>query len=251
MRWSLWVITLSKTTQASYGASLKDRFRNAGENSYRVTFDYVIKIGWLSQGDIDIVVQEAKTLTALSKFPAIQKICSECETESTDDSRFCRKCGAPLTSDLAEIEILRLKAETRAAKTSVVSGSLISVASIIGLLVVFILSVLGTANPKIIWVFSIISFVTVLLSFIFSLFGWNRLKRALDMEPSERRSGQERSRVFRENVEPAMLASAKPFTSVTEGTTNLLDQRMLDQRERERVPVSQRRDTKDLERTNE
>lgn len=242
--WGKWY---SSANVMDYAATLTIRFRSVGDGSTRVTFDYLIKHGWLNDGEKEIVIQEAKTIASLSRTPAIDKLCSVCEWESTDDSRFCRNCGAPLTSESAELEVLRLMAETRAAKTSVVSGSLISGLSIIGLLVVFILSLIGTANPKVVFVFSVISSVLVLLSFIFSLFSWNRLKRALDKKPSERSRGGESVQQLKEYAEPAMLSSPAAFSSVTEGTTNLLDKERVLRRESGDISP-EKRITKDLER---
>ncbi|MBX3287717.1 MAG: zinc ribbon domain-containing protein [Acidobacteria bacterium] len=240
--WGKWY---SSVDVLDYGARLTVRFRSVGEGSTRVTFDYLIKHGWLTRGDVNIVVQEAKTIAALSKSPVIQKMCSACETESTDDSRFCRKCGAPLTSESSELEVLRLMAETYAAKVSVVSAAVTMAVSMIGMLAVYLLNLAGLINPKLLLVFTTIYAFLMLFTLATSLFGWNRLKRALDKKTPSRQTG--RVQEFNERADPVMLASAKPFASVTEGTTNLLDKDVFAQKETERVPVSVGRDTKDLE----
>jgi len=74
------------------------RLKPVSENSTGATFDYLIKHNFLLEADKKVILQEARTIAAISKTQAIEKLCAVCETESTDDSKFCRKCGAPLTS---------------------------------------------------------------------------------------------------------------------------------------------------------
>ncbi|MBX3244137.1 MAG: zinc ribbon domain-containing protein [Acidobacteria bacterium] len=242
--WGKWY---SSADVLDYAATLTIRFRSVGDGSTRVTFDYLIKHGWLNDGEKDIVIQEAKTIASFSRTPAIDKLCSVCEWESNDDSRFCRNCGAPLTSESAELEVLRLMAETRAAKTSVISTTFTMAASFIVGMIGYSLFFARVIDLKTFAIMAFFSSFLALFTLSTSLFSWNRLRRALGKKPSERQVGNMSTREFKENNDPVMLASAKPFTSITEGTTNLLDQEILTQREREQVPISQGRETKDLE----
>ena len=119
-----WAAWYASADVLEYAATLTVRLKPVSESSTRVTFDYLIKHPMLNKGEKAVVLQEAKTIAAISKIQAVEKMCSVCETESTDDSRFCRKCGAPLTSEQSEMEVLRMMAEIRAGKTSVVASSI-------------------------------------------------------------------------------------------------------------------------------
>lgn len=230
-----------------YATTLTIRFRNVGENSSSVTFDYVIKHGWLNEGDKKIVVQEARTIAALSRVPAISKMCPVCGIDSTDDSKFCRSCGAPLTAESSELEVLRLMAETRSAKVSVISYTFTTLIGTFGLLITLILSVAGIIDAKTVLPLAAISTLTLLFSILTSFFAWNRLKRALDTPQPKQIKGQRQTTEIYTPPEPAALNQAVPFRSITEGTTNLLDPEVIKTDEREPVLVPQKRETNELE----
>jgi hypothetical protein len=228
-----------------YAATLTVRLKSVGDNSTRTTFDYLIKHPMLNKGEKAIIVQEAQTIAAISKMQAIEKMCSVCETESTDDSRFCRRCGAPLTSEQAELEVLRMMAETRAGKTSVVSSSVSMLISTILLLVVFILNNAGLIKPKLFPFLVLFGGAGMLFALITSFFGWNRLKRALEKPETQRPSIPRNIPESLETGEFQSLPPRRAPASVTEGTTNLLNEEWGDQREK--VPVSNRRDTNNFD----
>lgn len=241
-----WATWFASADVLEYGATLTVRLKQIGENSTRATFDYLIKHGMLNKGEKNIIIQEAETIAAISKTHAIEKMCSVCETESTDDSRFCRKCGAPLTSEQAEMEVLRLMAETRAGKTAVVASSLTMIFSMILLVVVFILNNLEILKPKLFPILLGGGGLGVLLAVISSFFGWNRLKRALEKPENEVRHI---TRQVPESVDTGEFYELPPHkirASITEGTTNLLDEEWTNRREKEKVPVLNPRNTNDL-----
>lgn len=228
-----------------YAMTLTIRFRNVGENSSRVTFDYLIKHGWLNEGEKKIVIQEARTIAALSRAPAISKMCPVCGIDSIDTSKFCRSCGSPLTSESSELEVLRLMAETRAAKTSVVTTALSSIIGTLGFGVAFILRLAGIVDSRSMLVIAAISTAILLFSILTSFFGWNRLKRALDTpEPKEL---TDKRQAFEPYIAPDGMNEAVPFGSITEGTTNLLDPQWTRESEKEPVFVTAKRETNDLE----
>ena len=230
-----------------YGRTLTVRLKSVDSNSTRATFDYLIKHPMLNASEKNVLVQEAKTIASISKKQAIEKLCSVCGTESTGDSRFCRNCGAPLTSEQAELEVLRLMAETRAAKTSVVATSLLTVISAILLVVAFILNNAELLKPKAFILLLSLGGLGILFAIISSFFGWNRLKRALEKTETQPRP------LLRQV--PESFATGEfletPLTrapaSITEGTTNLLDAELFNQSEKEKIPVSNRRDTNNFD----
>lgn len=243
-----WGVWMSSADVLDYPMTLTVRLKAVGQNSTRATFDYVIKHPFLNKGEKAVVAQEAVTIAAISKKQAIERLCAACETESTGDSKFCRQCGAPLTSENAEMEILRMMAEVRAGKTSVVSSSILMIASLVILTVFIVLNFLGTiANPKAIFIILIVSGVTAVIAILCSFFGWNRINRALD-KPAEQKIII--PQYIPESLETGEFAALPPAhstpASVTEGTTNLLDEEWTTKRQKEKVPVPNRRETNDL-----
>lgn len=241
--WGTW---LGSADVLDYAMTLTVRLKAVGANSTRATFDYLIKHPMLNKGEKNIVVQEAKTIAALSKMQAIEKMCPVCETESTDDSKFCRRCGAPLTSEQAELEVLRMMAETRAAKTSVVVSSILTPISMILIVVAFILNNADLLKPKLFPVLLVFGGLGMLFAIMSSFFGWNRLKRALEKGETQTQNIPRHVPESLETGEFDALPPRRVPVSVTEGTTNLLDEEWTNRRAKEKIPASDRRNTNDL-----
>lgn len=243
-----WAVWYSSADVLDYAMTLTVRLKPVGQNSTRATFDYLIKHPFLNKGEKAIVAQEAKTIASISKKQAAERMCSVCETESTDDSKFCRRCGAPLTSEQADLEILRMMAETRAAKTSVVSSAVLTAVSTFLLIAIIVLNYLDKMqNPRAFFIFLLFSGLTALTAIFSIFFGWNRINRALE-KPAEPKIGL--SPYIPELLETGEFTELPPSrtvpASVTEGTTNLLDKEWTTKRAKEKVVVQNRRETKDL-----
>lgn len=227
--------------------TLRINLKAVSETSTRVIFDYTLKRTYMPRGDRAIVLQEAETIAAISKMQPIERMCSLCETESTDDSKFCRKCGAPLTSERTELEVLRIMGETRAAKSSVVTSSLMTSISAVAMLILFLLNNASLIKPKLFVFLMIIGGAGFLAGLIINFFGWNRLKMALNKPETQPdrvpRNAPKTIESVRKKELPEMRTAP---ASVTEGTTNLLDEEWANDREKEQVPVSNRRTTNDL-----
>lgn len=241
-----WAAWFASADVLDYSMTLTVRLKSLGENSTRVTFDYLIKHPMLNKGEKNIVVQEAETIAAISKTHAIEKMCSVCETESTDDSKFCRRCGAPLTSEQAELEVLRMMAETRAGKTSVVIGSGLTAISIILIAIALIFVLIGNFDFEAISGLLGFGGLAGLLALISSFFGWNRMKRALEKPETQARHISRHIPESLETGEFHELPPRKVPASVTEGTTNLLDEEWTNRREKEKVPIANRRNTNEF-----
>ena len=123
--WATWFMSANVLDVAT---TLTIILKPVGDNSTRAILEFVVKSPIVTKGEKDIILQEAKTIAAISKKQAIEKLCSICETESTDDSKFCRKCGAPLTSEQTEAELLRVMAETRAGKALLTTSAVSTIA---------------------------------------------------------------------------------------------------------------------------
>jgi hypothetical protein len=235
--WGIWG---GSADVLDYAMTLTIRLKPTGANSTRATFDYNIKHAWLSQGDKEILTREAEAITALASVRAADNICGACGTESTGDSRFCRQCGAPMTSDQAELDVLRMSAEARAGHTSVASSAFL--AGITTLLTIITLVVIGTgaggANIlKILMAIGFISGGIGLLNLLVTRFAWKRLNNALRLKGEERRS-------LPIHTAPEITGSLVDVStqelagmSVTEGTTRLLDEPVGHSEERNEAPV--------------
>ena len=156
--------TYGSTNVLDYPATLIIRIWSVGENSTQTTFDYQVRHGWLNEGEKNIVAQEARTIAALARVPSIAKLCPGCGLDSAGESRFCRRCGTPLTSESLEMEVLRLMAETRAAKTSVVAASVATIPAAVGLAIAFISSLTGLLAAKPTMILFIASMVVLLIA---------------------------------------------------------------------------------------
>ncbi len=235
---------LSSANLLDHPRTLTIRLKAVTETSTQVNFEYSIRSPFLLKGERHIVLQEAKTIAAISKRQAIEKLCLVCETESIDDSKFCRKCGAPLTSEQTELEVLRMMAETRAGKFSVVTSALATPISTILFIVLFILNNADLIKPKLFIVLLFPLGFMFLVGIISSFFGWNRLKRALEKPETEPQHIPQHIPV--ESIETGELEELPPrqaVASVIEGTTNLLDEEWIQKPKREKVPVSRKRET--------
>jgi ribosomal protein L40E len=245
-----WATWYGSADVLDYAMTLTVRLKPIGENSTRATFDYSVKNPMLNKGEKEILVQEAKTIAALSKKQALEKICSLCETESTDESKFCRKCGAPLASERAEREVLRMMGEVRAGKTSVVSAAVLMLVSFVSIVAAFLINNLDLANPKAYRFPLFFGLLSLALAVMSSFFAWNRLKRTLTQAPEKPEQN------FQTYASPSSGKTGELYelppqrpASITEGTTNLLDEEWLqrNEKEKEKVPVSYRRNTNNLD----
>jgi hypothetical protein len=223
-----------------YAMTLTIRLKPTGANATRATFDYSIKHPWLSKGDKEILTREAEAITALASVRAADNICGACGTESTGDSRFCRKCGAPMTSDQAEVDVLRMSAEARAGHTSVVTSSIM--VALTTLLTIVTLLIIGTGAGgakilKLLTAISVFSGGIGFLNLLVTRFAWKRLNNALRLKDEERQSLPIRTAPEITRLEADVSPQELAGISVTEGTTRLLDGSVGQPEEREAAPV--------------
>jgi hypothetical protein len=235
--WGMWG---GSADVLDYAMTLTIRLKPTGANSTRATFDYNIKHPWLSQGDKEILTREAEAITALASVRAADNICGTCGTESTGDSRFCRQCGAPMTSDQAELDILRMSAEARAGHTSVASSAFL--AGITTLLTIIAIVIIGTGAGgahilKILTAIGVLSGGIGLLNLLVTRFAWKRLNNALRLKGEERQSLPIRTAPEITGSEADVSHQELAGMSVTEGTTRLLDEPVGHSEERYEAPV--------------
>lgn len=222
-----------------YSMTLVIRLKPIGDHSTRATFDYKVSHPWLSKGDKEVVSREVEAITALATMRSADKLCAACGTEAMDDSRFCRRCGAPMTAEQTELDVLRMAAETRAGHTSVVTSTMLSLLSIlIGLLAVVAIAVKGSVSLKVFWTWVGFVGIVSLFNFFVGWCAWGRLNSALRNKRAEQRVMPVSDAQTLSGTEATALPAGGIGRSVTEGTTELLNPR---QREQEAVPVKRGR----------
>ena len=94
---------------------LEISLRSQGEGATRATFEYQVKHGAFGKGERQTLTREVEAIMALASQRAQSLDCLGCGVEVAADSRYCRKCGAPVNVTApAELEVLRLTAGGRA-----------------------------------------------------------------------------------------------------------------------------------------
>ena len=219
--WGTW---MGSADVLDYAMTLVIRLKPIGDHSTQATFDYIIKHPWLNKGEKEVLTREAAAIAALAKVTTADKLCAACGTLSSDDSRFCRGCGAPMTSERAELEVLNMTAQARAAHTSVVTTTILSLACFLFAAAGIAALTLGTMNVRgFLWWVAALSFASLLIGG----FAWRRLNKALKQT--------EHPQLARGSFTPAQSAFQPPRdveglpsmqsqpASVTEGTTELFE----------------------------
>lgn len=209
-----------------YGSTLNILLRPLTENATQVSFEWTIRSGWVTQGDRRVLGREADALVALSERKNTSAGCSICGTAAEDDSRFCRKCGAPLQAyEPPELESLRLAAGSQRAFVNLSTGAFMFVLAIIFALLPFVLPI---SNPeKLAKAFVILPSIAAGLGFagIWSFVSGIWVLSKTLSEGTERRLPGEpvssRTPIPARTTGP--LPALMPPPSVTEHTTALLD----------------------------
>lgn len=219
-----WAAYFASADVLDYPRTLVVKLKPAGEHATRATFDYVIKHPSLSTGEKAILTREAEAISSLATVRKIEKLCPACGTESTDDSRFCRQCGTPMTFESSDLELLNMAAEIRAGYTSVVTSEIVNVAAMLGVgSAIFVLKAMGAVVSPAVWTILVFTFLLLAVNVGVIGFGWNRMSRSL-----RRKSKSESLPVPAEILSFPLASASRQFDaaappSVIEATTSLLD----------------------------
>lgn len=194
-------------------------FRRPSPTSTIATFNYVIPLSMVTGGDLQTVEREADALIALATRPHTAAACVTCGTNNSADSRFCRGCGAPNTGSLpAELEVMRLTAGTRAGQQTIVAGVLV-ILSVLPLA----LSLILFGRPKRETIGWVLLGLSQTIGWAVLLYGILRMHRTLNPKPGAQPVlPGELSRDLTSH-EHAALPPQSAWSSITEGTTELLD----------------------------
>ena len=106
-----------------YPTTLTISLKQTNDLAVVASFNYEIKsYVRMTKGDRQTLAREAEAIAALATERLGISSCRACGTQVTDESHFCRRCGAPLVLDLPELEVLRLTRGTRRSYHNVFVG---------------------------------------------------------------------------------------------------------------------------------
>src|SRR5215208_5449986 len=109
-----------------YPTTLTVSLKQTNDAAVLATFSYEIKsYVRMTKGDRQTLAREAEAIAALATERSAISACRACGTQVTDESHFCRRCGAPLVLDVPELEVLRLTRNTRGSYHNIVAGTLL------------------------------------------------------------------------------------------------------------------------------
>ncbi|HET6890704.1 MAG TPA: zinc ribbon domain-containing protein [Pyrinomonadaceae bacterium] len=180
------------------------------------TFNYEVKSYMcMTKGDRQTLAREAEAIVALATERMAISACPACGVQITDDSHFCRKCGAPLVLEVAELEVLRLTKGARSSYHNIFVGMLALLCALLPLLPVFLVD-----SPKLYKAMLFISLSFAGLAFLALLQGVWQLHFTLNPKSTKKVVSKPRPTFAAPHT--AALPPRSAQQSVTEGTTELL-----------------------------
>lgn len=217
-----------------YPTILNISLRQANDVSVLATFNFEVKSYMrMTKGDRQTLAREAEAIVALATERHALSACRACGTQITDESHFCRRCGAPLVLDVPELEILRLTRGTRDSYHNIIAGTFTMALTVVAVAIVLLANG-GRMSGVALWigiplgVYALFLLIQGLWKFHYSLNPTTKTKSiTATTQPA-----------FKSSVTTA-LPPAPARTSVTEGTTELLLQTN-DRRERVSIPRKDR-----------
>lgn len=97
-----------------YPTTVTISLKQTNDVAVLATFNFEIKSYMrMTKGDRQTLAREAEAIAALATERLAISACRSCGTQVTDESHFCRRCGAPMVLDVPELEVLRLTKATR------------------------------------------------------------------------------------------------------------------------------------------
>ena len=212
-----------------YPTSLTVSLKQTNDLSVLATFSYEIKSYMrMTKGDRQTLAREAEAIVALAAERLEMSACRACGTQVTDESHFCRRCGAPLVLDVPELEVLRLTRNTRGSFHNIVFG--ITVLSVAALTILPAFMFPGTKISRVLILIGI-AFASWALAMLIQ--GAWQLHRTLNLKGTTKTLTTSAQPAFKTSVTTA-LPPAPINASITEGTTELLLTH--DRRHKEVVP---------------
>jgi ribosomal protein L40E len=213
-----------------YPTTLTISLKQTNDVSVLATFSYEIKSYMrMTKGDRQTLAREAEAAVALATERLEMSACRACGTQVTDESHFCRRCGAPLVLDVPEMEVLRLTRNARASFHNIVFAMLMLLAAVLTVLAALLFK--GVIYTPVLWIAVPLAAYAVLLV----IQGAWQLYRTLNPAFMAKSLNTNPQRTFNNTSVTTALPAAYVNASITEGTTELLLSTR-DRREKEPVP---------------
>ena len=204
------------STVLDYARTLTFRLKPAGTGATLVTFNYVgYPLNY--KGARTVITREAEAIAALASVSQSVVACSACGSEAVDDSRFCRRCGVPMLSEPAELQVLQLTNDAHAGTRDVSIGVIGFALAVITFVLIIAIKGMGELTAA-----TVFTIMWALPSLILMVMGFRHLSRTFSPKQMEKvvASGS-RSSSLRNELSTGGLSELPPI-SVTENTTNLL-----------------------------
>jgi zinc-ribbon domain len=203
-----------------YNTTLTISLKQTNNVAVLAAFNYEIESYMnMTKGDRQTLLREAEAIVALTTERMAASTCRACGTQVTDESHFCRRCGAPMVLDLPELEILRLTKATRGSYQNIFVGLCSVFLALLTTLPLFIVNG-GRIMWPMLWVG--IPFASYGL-FLLIQATW-QLHRTLNPKPAKTTSlnAAQPAYIAAPPVVTTALPPARPVASITEATTDLL-----------------------------
>lgn len=200
-----------------YPTTLTISLKKTNDAAVLITFSYEVHSYLrMTKGDRQTLAREAEAIVALAAERSAMSACRACGTQVTDESHFCRRCGAPLVLDVPELEVLRLTRSTRGSYHHIVVGMIALLLAALTLIPMLIVKGGGIYAP-LFWVgIPLASYALFLL--VKGTWGLHHT-----LNPKTTKSVPNAQPAFRTSPTTALPPAQ---VSVTEVTTSLLDPRV-------------------------
>lgn len=203
-----------------YSTTLTISLKQTNDLAVLAAFNYEIESYMMTRSDRQMLVREAEAIVALATERVAVSTCRACGTQVTDESHFCRRCGAPMVLEVPELEVLRLTKATRGSYLSIFVGMSLLVLALLTTLPLFIVNGARIMWPML-WVG--IPFASFGL-FLLAQATW-QLHRTLNPKPPKTgalNAAQPVQFAAQSASVTTALPPARPVASITEATTDLL-----------------------------